>query len=257
MNTEEQPILYHCDECETVVKGHDRFCHSCGAYLGYSAEQVSIFNNVHLRSAFLFYVINLVICIVVKSKEGWFESYDTLFWIELLLATIAFTFAYFNRQSIKAILKFNNFKPLVVVVLVLIAAVFAFVVNISVRELNVSFFRYDISLYKAYDMYEFPVLIMIYSIALMPALFEELAFRGVLFGYLDQFLDGRLVVMITGFAFAAIHLNYISLVWLIPFGVLLGHLRNKYNTIWYGVIFHFVFNLTGCIIDLYREGMLW
>jgi membrane protease YdiL (CAAX protease family) len=98
---------------------------------------------------------------------------------------------------------------------------------------------------------------MFYSIAFIPAIFEELAFRGVLYNYLNTFLDERLVVMVTGFAFAAIHLNFFALLWLVPFGIFIGSLRRKYNTLWYGVIFHFVFNITACVFDLYRDGELW
>ena len=98
---------------------------------------------------------------------------------------------------------------------------------------------------------------MVYSIALVPALFEELAFRGILYNYLGSFLDGHLTVMVTAFVFAAIHLNFFSLIWLVPFGVLIATLRRKYNTLWYGIIFHFVFNITACLFDLYRQGELW
>jgi uncharacterized protein len=247
--------IYNCDECEVRVKGHQRFCHNCGAYLGNNAEEVSIFNNVQLRFAFVFYLLNLSLCIFAKSS-GWFFTYDHLFWLEIALALLSLIFTRLNRKVVMPALRFNNFKPLVLLMVIASAAIFALIVNICVHQLNISLFRNDISYYDAYKIYEFPVLLMIYSIAIMPALFEELAFRGVLFGYLNTFIDDRLVVILTGFAFAAIHLNFISLVWLIPFGVILGALRRKYDTIWYGVIFHFIFNLTACLMDLYKEGMI-
>ncbi|WP_153795852.1 CPBP family intramembrane glutamic endopeptidase [Foetidibacter luteolus] len=250
------PAHFTCDECGTKVKGYQRFCHQCGDYLGSSAEEVSIFNNIHLRSAFLFYGIYLAICLLVRST-GWFNSYDRLFWIEVLLAAITLLFVRANRTALKPLLKFNNFNWLLLVAVIVCAALFSFVVNISVSELNISLFRQENSLYEGYDIYQLAVPIMIYSVALMPAIFEELAFRGILYNYLSNILDERLVVMITGFAFAAMHLSFISLVWLIPFGIAIGWLRRRYHTLWYGIIFHFVFNLTACLMDLYREGMLW
>ncbi|MEX6690118.1 type II CAAX endopeptidase family protein [Danxiaibacter flavus] len=253
----EEPLheIYHCDECKANVKGYQRFCHNCGAYLGNNAEEVSIFNNKNLRFAFLFYLINLCVCIFAKSS-GWFFSYDHLFWLEIVLAIIAILFARLNRKTVLPALRFNNFNFFVLLAVIASAALFAFVVNICVHQLNISLFRNDVSYYSAYRAYNYPVLLMIYSIALMPALFEELAFRGVLYGYLGVFLDDRLVVILTGFAFATIHLNFISLVWLIPFGVVLGALRRRYDTIWYGVIFHFIFNLTACLMDLYKHGVI-
>ena len=99
-----------------------------------------------------------------------------------------------------------------------------------------------------------PAVVMVYSIAANPALFEELAFRGVMYNLLSDFLKERLVIIVTAFMFAVIHLNLLSLLWLIPFGIFVGVLRKLYNTIWYGVIFHFVFNLITVLFDLYRNG---
>ena len=110
-------------------------------------------------------------------------------------------------------------------------------VTIGVRELNVSLFHTEFSFYEAYNLYSIPCFVMIYSIAVMPALFEELAFRGVMYNYGENFFDERLVVAVTAFLFAIMHLNLMSLVWLIPFAFFIGNLRRKYNTIWYGVVF--------------------
>ena len=83
---------YTCEECDSKVKPFHRFCHNCGAYLGSDAEQISIFNNSNLQSAFFFYVIYLFVCLTVKYT-AWFNSYDQLFWIEILLASITVYFA--------------------------------------------------------------------------------------------------------------------------------------------------------------------
>lgn len=246
---------YTCDECNNRVKGHQRYCHHCGAYLGADAEHISIFNNANLQAAFFFYSIYLFICLLV-SYTGWFQSYSKLFWVEIIMAAIAIFYAKLNWAQIKPLLRFNNFRWTILGSLIAIACLFSLFVNISVNQINVSLFRSSTNLYDPYRIYEFPVLVMVYSIAIMPALFEELAFRGILYGYLTRFLDDRLVVMVTGFVFAAIHLNFFSLVWLVPFGIFIGSLRRKYDTLWYGVIFHFVFNTTSCLYDLYQMGRL-
>ncbi len=155
------------------------------------------------------------------------------------------------------VLRFNNFKWWRALLLATIAVLFSSAVSYTVREVNVTFFHVDISYFEGYKVYYLPTLVMIYSIAFMPAVFEEIAFRGIMFNNCSAFLDERLVVAVTAFLFAIMHLSLISLVWLIPFGFFLGHLRHKYNTIWYGILFHFVFNVTACVIDLYREGELF
>jgi uncharacterized protein len=248
--------IYKCAECDSKAKPYHHFCHNCGAYLGSDAEQISIFNNSNLQTAFFFYIIYLFVCLSVKYTD-WFSSYDQLFWIEILLAAVTIYFAKINYTSLKPVFRFNNFKWSRLLVIVAIAILFSSIVNIFITEINISFFGTHVNLYEGYKIYRFPVLIMFYSIAFIPAIFEELAFRGVLYNYLNTFLDERLVVMVTGFAFGAIHLNFFALLWLVPFGIFIGSLRRKYNTLWYGVIFHFVFNITACVFDLYRDGELW
>jgi membrane protease YdiL (CAAX protease family) len=247
---------YICSECDATVKGYQRFCHNCGAYLRGDTERISIFNNSSLQTAFFFFIIYLFVCLTVKYTN-WFSSYDSLFWIEIFLAVVTTIFVWKNISTLKHVLRFNNFKWSTLLMLIAGAVIFSMLINVFITEINITIFNSRINLYQPYRIYEFPVLIMFYSIALMPAIFEELAFRGVLYNYLKTFLDERLVVMVTGFAFAAIHLSFFSLVWLVPFGIFIGALRRKYNTIWYGVIFHFTFNITACIFDLYRAGELW
>ncbi|MBG9376416.1 CPBP family intramembrane metalloprotease [Panacibacter sp. DH6] len=245
---------YYCDDCDTSVKGYHRFCHHCGAYLGTDAGRVDIFNNRHLRGALVFYTIYLFFCLTVRFTN-WFTSYDSLFFVEISLAAVTVYFAWRNRATIKPVLKFNNFNVLVLLGVIAGSVAFSTVISLTIKQINVSIFQVDTSLFEPYRIYQFPVLVMIYSIAFMPAVFEEIAFRSVLYNYFNAFLDERMVVMITGFIFAAIHLNFFSLVWLIPFGILIGSLRRKYNTLWYGIIFHFVFNLTACLIDLYGQNV--
>lgn len=245
-----------CEECDATVHEDQRYCHNCGTYLGVEAVTINIFNNADLRNIFIFYFLYLFICLLIKHSD-WFDSYDELFWVELILAAITLKFVRQNWKDIKPVVRFNNFKLPVLVGVVGIAVAASFIVNITVREFNVTFFETDISYFKAYRLYNFPVLVMIYSIALMPAIFEELAFRGVMYNYCSNFLDDRLVVAVTAFLFAIMHLSLISLIWLIPFGLFIGHLRHKYNTLWYGIIFHFMFNLTACLYDLYKQGEMF
>ena len=120
--------------------------------------------------------------------------------------------------------------------------------------MNISFFGTNAGYYNRYSVYSMPALIMIYSIALNPAIFEELAFRGVLYNYFQFLFDEKLVVIVTGFMFAIVHLSLISLFWLVPFGILVGAMRKRFGTIWYGIIFHFTFNLIAVLFDLYKNG---
>jgi membrane protease YdiL (CAAX protease family) len=225
MNEHEAEIMT-CAECDGRVKPFHRFCHHCGAYLCADTDTISIFNNSSLQSAFFFFIIYLFVCLTVKYTD-WFSSYDRLFWVEVALAVITVLFARKNFKTLQPVLKFHHFRIVTLLSVIVAAALFSALINISINEINVTIFGSRVNLYEPYRIYQFPVLIMFYSVALVPALFEELAFRGVLYNYLDTFIDERLVVMVTAFAFAAIHLNFFSLIWLVPFGILIGSLRRN------------------------------
>ncbi|MDB5191231.1 MAG: family intrarane metalloprotease [Segetibacter sp.] len=253
MVEEAYQVQSSCDECEVNVLDHQRFCPNCGAHLSAEPVTINIFNHSSLRQLFFFYFSYLFVCLLVKYTT-WFDSYDEMFWIEIVLAVITLRFAWLNRTELRPVLKFNNFRWYLLIGVIGLAVGASSVISYSVQEVNVTFFNSEVSYYKAYRLYYFPALLMIYSIALMPAIFEEITFRGVMYNLTASFLDERLAVIVTAFLFAIMHLSLISLIWLLPFGIFIGHLRRKYNTIWYGVVFHFMFNFTAVFIDLYRQG---
>jgi len=252
----ETPETYYCDACDSEVKGFHRFCHNCGEYLGSDATRISLFNHSQLQSAFKFFIIYLFVCLVVHFTN-WFDAYDRLFWVEIFLGSVTLFYVWINFNEIKPVLRFRNFSFVRLTGCISLAAIISVFVNIIVTKLNISFFGTDASYYGRYSIYTMPAMIMIYSIAVNPAIFEELAFRGVIYNYLNSFLNERLVVIVTGFTFAIMHLNFISLFWLVPFGILVGAMRKRFGTIWYGVIFHFIFNFIAVLFDLYKQGQLW
>lgn len=243
----------YCEICDKEIQSYHRYCYNCGGYLGFDGMQQSLYKNRALQSAFSFFFIYLFICLFVRFTD-FFDNYSRLFWIEILLAAITLSYTAANFRNLKPALIFRNISFIRLTGCISLAAIASVIINIIVSRLNISFFRTDAGYYGRYSIYSMPALVMIYSIALNPAIFEELAFRGVIYNYLKSFLDERLVVIVTGFMFAIVHLSLISLFWLIPFGILTGAMRKRFGTIWYGVIFHFTFNLIAVFFDLYKNG---
>lgn len=244
--------LNQCPTCKNEVKSFHRFCYNCGSYL--APPQLRLHKHYKLQSAFLFFFIYLLVCFVVRFTSL-FNNYNNLFWIEILLAAITLAYTAINFRSIKPVLLFRNFNLQRLAGCITLAIIASVIINFIISKLNISFFGTDESFYGHYRVYTMPALVMIYSIAVYPALFEELAFRGVIYNYLDNFMDEKLVVIITAFMFGIVHLNFISLFWLVPFGILTGAMRKRFGTIWYGVIFHFTFNLIAVLFDLYKNGI--
>jgi membrane protease YdiL (CAAX protease family) len=62
---------------------------------------------------------------------------------------------------------------------------------------------------------------------LFPAVFEELAFRGVIVPCLGRVMTGGETVLVSGAMFSALHLNPTTVPFLFPMGVVLGVLRRR------------------------------
>jgi membrane protease YdiL (CAAX protease family) len=139
--------------------------------------------------------------------------------------------------------------------LVPVIIVSALIVSIVVRKLNLTLFDKTYSYYAVFAHLKYAKWLMLLDIAVYPAIFEELGFRGFLFTNLNRYTGLRGSVIISSAAFSIMHISLISFFWLFPFSLLLGYLRARYNTIWYGVAVHFIFNATACIYDmhLYRD----
>jgi membrane protease YdiL (CAAX protease family) len=95
---------------------------------------------------------------------------------------------------------------------------------------------------------------MILLVAILPALFEELAYRGIILHNLLKLADEKQAIHISAFLFAIIHMSFISMFWLVPFAIWLGNVRTKEKTLWFSVLIHVCFNLTACLFEFYE---LW
>lgn len=75
-------------------------------------------------------------------------------------------------------------------------------------------------------------------IAVHPAIFEELAFRGVIRSALRRTLSGREAAIVTAMLFAILHLNVVSFPNLLVMGLLLGFVREKSGSLYPCMILH-------------------
>jgi membrane protease YdiL (CAAX protease family) len=83
-------------------------------------------------------------------------------------------------------------------------------------------------------------------VALLPALGEELLFRGILQSYFSSWLKNpHLGIWITAFVFSAIHIQFYGFIPRLLLGAYFGYLLLWSKSIWLPVIAHFINN---CII---------
>ncbi|MEO7214250.1 type II CAAX endopeptidase family protein [Mucilaginibacter sp.] len=253
MLTEEIPVdaieKKTCIQCEVIIDAACKYCNSCGARQSPAVEPERVDRWSLLQQAAIFFVLFLLVCCASKFIDD-LQSFGWLLFFEVCIASLAVAFFAMDWQENKRLLQWPNFTISKLSLYCGIAMLGAFLVHYSVGWLNVTIFSREEELYSEFSGSYYADFLLIFFMAVTPALFEELGFRGYLLNVLLKVADKGQAIYISAFLFSIIHLSFISLFWLIPFALLIGHIRVKENTIWYSIFFHFCFNLTSCLFQI-------
>ena len=106
------------------------------------------------------------------------------------------------------------------------------------------------------DSPAFGTMIMnLFIIAILPAVAEEILFRGVLQKILyNLFKSGHAAIWVTAFVFSTIHFQFFGFVPRFILGLVFGYLFFWSGTLWLPVISHFVNNAVP-VVMAYIQGM--
>ena len=94
-------------------------------------------------------------------------------------------------------------------------------------------------------------------ICVQPAIFEELAFRGIIQGSLERFLGAREALIVSALMFGILHLSILSLPHLLVMGLVLGWLRLKTGSLLPGMALHFSHNFLVIVDEQVGGFWLW
>jgi membrane protease YdiL (CAAX protease family) len=97
---------------------------------------------------------------------------------------------------------------------------------------------------------EVPFLVALLMGAILPAVCEELAFRGYLLGRLGP-LGGRTAILLTGLLFGATHMTVILLLPLALLGVIFATAVHRSGSILPGMIMHFLNNAVALVLAFF------
>jgi hypothetical protein len=80
-------------------------------------------------------------------------------------------------------------------------------------------------------------------IALLPAIFEEVCFRGGIQNILTRWFKGPwIAIIITSIIFSAVHVSYYGFLVRMVLGVFLGFIFYYSGSLWLSILFHFLYN---------------
>lgn len=101
------------------------------------------------------------------------------------------------------------------------------------------------------------LLLSVTLIAALPALFEELFFRGGLQGFLTRWVKKPWVaILLTSIIFSAIHLSWYGFFPRVMLGVVLGVVYYATGNLWYCILMHFVNNAVAVVYfyTMHQQG---
>jgi len=86
-------------------------------------------------------------------------------------------------------------------------------------------------------------ILSLFIIALLPALFEETFFRGLMQNFLTRWFKSPWpAIILTSIIFSLIHLSYYGFLVRFALGIVLGLLFYYSRSLWLSILFHFLFN---------------
>jgi membrane protease YdiL (CAAX protease family) len=239
-----------CPTCGAQQNIDFKFCTHCGKRNVNAIKKEHLKDNwfrENLNSLLIYSIFSIMLLLVAAFTE---ESIEILVLWSVGFAIVDLFFAAYQPQVFK-LLNLRKIQLLPLLSIIAFCTLSAFIVYFSMEWLN-NVIQGDTTLtIQPFLDLDHPLLYSIIVIAVFPAIFEELAFRGFVFNNFKVIGGHQSAIWGSAFLFALVHFSLLSLVWLLPFGLLLSHFRNKYSTILYGMVGHFIHNSTVVLIEYY------
>ncbi|TYP76119.1 CPBP family intramembrane glutamic endopeptidase [Aquimarina intermedia] len=237
-----------CHSCTQPINASSNYCAHCGTSISLRKRQT---RSEGLNLIIVFYIVELVFLTIVHLIYNDHTSLTTEIAIESVSAALVLIFVFFDIKNIVPLYSLPKLRPLEWIGVLWAPFITGFSVYYGIEWMNAVLFDESTNYYATYVEYNNPFLLAFVFIAILPAIFEEVAFRGFLFNQLERITSVRITILLTAFLFALVHFSFISILWIFPFGLLLGYLRHRYQSLWLGMIIHFVHNLIIVSLDYY------
>jgi len=174
------------------------------------------------------------------ASYGWI-NYLSLFLSALVFFIVFFVICFLGKKDYKTCAKLKckfDYKICIYVCLFSVVTIFA-CVN-ATGLFNYIFGLKEFSSQSITTFGDFALKVLL--LAVMPAVGEELVFRGIIFGGLRQNLNVKYATLICSIMFTLIHFSIFKTFYQVILGVILCLLVYYTGTIVYSIIFHFVNN---------------
>jgi membrane protease YdiL (CAAX protease family) len=182
-------------------------------------------------------------------------------WILLIAVAITLPLYYLfyrgRRQELWTFARFKSIQPVAVPVLV----VFALALNVIIDVL-LGLLQQLPALKHTFDVYDQlagfitggSFTLSLLAVGIVGPIFEELLFRGLIFGELRKISTVRLALVIQALLFGIYHMNTVQGTYAFVIGLLLGYVYYRSNSIWAPIIMHISINSSSVVLGQFVGG---
>ena len=223
-------------------------------------QRTNIYSPTDSGIAFLLaLILPQILIIIVMAVLGKEAASSTL--ASALVPQIGFLIAFFvvserSKVNYKTANQFNfkiNIWALLCVLVIGLIAIFGFSPLINMLDAITSSWGYK-SAVANIDVSTLPKLLTtILYVALLPAICEELIFRGIITNGLKKF-GTRAAVILSAVLFALIHQNLQQLVYQLFLGGVMAYIALKTGSILYTMLLHFFNNAFVLLLQFFGSG---
>lgn len=224
------------------------------------------FNKVTLGPLLYFilsYLLNFIYAVILQTFQVSIPEGNTfIICVSTIMNVIAFTLPFIivakisGLKSSELLYNKSDFRLALPLIMVGCAALMISNVVANVFCNTVKIFGIQPKMAEStYDNTIFGKIIFFIVVAIVPALIEEFAFRGVFLGALRKHCSDTAAILICAGVFGLIHGNLIQIPFAFMVGLILSYLVVKTGSIWPSVILHFINNGASVILTFITDGL--
>lgn len=205
----------------------------------------------------------LLICISLLAMF-YIGSYATVKWgfggvfvQQLMILLIPICYGWYMKTDFKKLfaIKIPGIKDILAAICVFAGG---FCINLLLSNVLAAFMKESAeNLQTTFDfLLEQPFILIVFVMAVMPAVGEELMFRGFTFGTLKEKNKPVVAMLITSIIFGCYHFSLVKLIPTGFLGFLLAMLVYRTGSIFTGMLMHFLNNFVSLFVSKYEEQLV-
>lgn len=217
--------------------------------------------NGKARTLYFTPFVSIVIAVIILLLSIYFSlifatanKYILLAMVPITTFVVVLIASLISKLEVKDSFKLNKFKINKFISLIPLY-IGVYIVGNAVMNILINLFPKFAMTYEAYSgLLSFDnIYLAILIVAILPAIFEELLFRGIIFNSFNKRYNLLVAILVSAVIFGVYHMNIVQGIYAFIFGLFLAYSYHKTNSLFVPIIFHFINNFIATLMSFYEK----